>query len=285
MRYCAIRHNDGWRVGVLSDSGETVHVHPASAGLVDDVITAGGLDPASRPVAEVPLAEAVLGAPIQRWRRNVLCVGWNYWDHFEESRGKREGQDPDGRPEHPTFFTKSPRTVIAPAEDIECDFALSDQWDYEAEIAIVIGTAGKDILRADAMDHVFGYALANDVSVRDVQRAHGGQWFKGKSIDRTMPLGPWITTRDEIDDLDRVRIECELNGEVMQDAVVGQMAFDIPQLIEELSRGMTLDAGDVILTGTPSGIGNAREPKVFLRSGDTLVTRATGLGALTNRIR
>lgn len=285
MRYCAISHNGSWHVGVLSDSGETVQVHPASAGLVDDVITAGGLDPASQPIAEVPLAEAVLGSPIQRWGRNVLCVGWNYWDHFEESKGKREGQDPEGRPDHPTFFTKSPRTVIAPADDIECDFTMSEQWDYEAEIAIVIGKAGKDISRADAMDHIFGYTLANDVSVRDVQRAHGGQWFKGKSIDRTMPLGPWITTRDEIDDLEGVRIQCELNGEVLQDAVVGQMAFDIPQLIEELSRGMTLDAGDVILTGTPSGIGNAREPKVFLRSGDTLTTRATGLGSLTNRIR
>ena len=285
MRYCAISHNGSWRLGALDEPGETVLVYSASAGLLDDVITSGGLDSEAVAIAKVPLADAVLGSPIQRWRRNVLCVGWNYWDHFEESKGKREGQDPEGRPDHPTFFTKSPRTVIAPADDIECDLTLSEQWDYEAEIAVVIGKGGKNIARADAMDHIFGYTLANDVSVRDVQRAHGGQWFKGKSIDRTMPLGPWVTTRDEIADLDSVRIQCELNGKVLQDAVVGQMAFAIPMLIEELSRGMTLDAGDVVLTGTPSGIGNAREPKVFLRTGDTLVTRATGLGSMTNRIR
>lgn len=286
MRLCAVRHDGIWHAGSVSGEGSsaTVLVHPASAGQVDDAVSAGGLPVDAAVIAEIPLPEAELGSPIQRWRKNVLCVGWNYWDHFEESKGKREGQDPESRPLHPTFFTKAPRTAVGPRDDIACDFALSEQWDYEAEIALVIGKAGKDIAEEDALSHVFGAMLANDVSARDVQRAHGGQWFKGKSIDRTMPLGPWITTLDEIGDLDAVTLECELNGEVLQRATLAQMAFPLATVIAELSRGMTLDVGDVILTGTPSGIGNAREPKIFLRSGDRLVTRATGLGSLENRI-
>lgn len=286
MRLCAVRHDGIWHAGSVTGEGSsaTVRVHPATVGQVDDVVSAGGLPADAAVIAEIPLAEAELGSPIRRWRKNVLCVGWNYWDHFEESKGKREGQDPESRPLHPTFFTKSPRTAIGPHDDVACDFGMSEQWDYEAEVALVIGRAGRDIAKEDALSHVFGAMLANDVSVRDVQRAHGGQWFKGKSIDGTMPLGPWITTLDEIGDLDAVVLECELNGEVMQSARLAQMAFPLPTLIAELSRGMTLDVGDVILTGTPSGIGNAREPKVFLRTGDRLVTRATGLGALENRI-
>ena len=286
MRICAIQFSGVWHVGVVTgDAGEErVLVYPASVGQVEDVISNRGIVAGVEPIAEVALADARLGSPIQRWRKNVLCVGWNYWDHFEESKGKREGQDPESRPLHPTFFTKAPRTAIGPNDVIECDFALSEQWDYEAEVALVIGKAGSDITEDDALSHVFGVMLANDVSVRDVQRAHGGQWFKGKSIDRTMPLGPWITTLDEAGQLEQITLECELNGEVLQRATLAQMAFSLPTIIAELSRGMTLDVGDVILTGTPSGIGNAREPKVFLRQGDTLSTRATGLGALRNRI-
>ena len=285
MRFCSVQHNGSWHTGVLdSDISETLLVYPASAGLVDDIITAGGLDTGIKPIAEILISDAKLGAPIQRWHKNVLCVGWNYWEHFEESRGEREGQDPEERPTHPTFFTKSPHVVIGPNDLIECDFKISEQWDYEAEVAIVIGRAGKNISESDALDHVFGLTLANDVSARDVQRAHGGQWFKGKSIDRTMPLGPWITTLDEVNDLGEVRIECELNGEVLQDALLNQMAFPLSSIIAELSRWMTLDAGDVILTGTPRGVGNARDPKIFLKSGDDLVTRATGLGVLKNQI-
>src|SRR5690606_19461626 len=134
---------------------------------------------------------------------------------------------------------------------------VSAKWDYEAEIALVIGKTGRSIPVEHAMDHVFGYCMANDISQRDLQRRHGGQWLKGKSIDRTMPLGPWITLRDDID-LSTVTIECELNGKLMQQASASDMAFSIGELISELSMGMTLHAGDVLLTGTPSGIGNAR---------------------------
>lgn len=232
--------------------------------------------------AIIGLEEVIVLAPIRRYRRNVLCTGWNYWDHFYESEGKREGQDVP-KPDAPTFFTKSPDVVIGPYDRIAYDAKVSAKWDYEAEIAVVIGKTGRSIPAEVAMDHVFGYCLANDISQRDLQRRHGAQWFKGKSIDETMPLGPWITLRDDID-LRTVTLECELNGQVMQHACASEMAFSIQELIAELSMGMTLYAGDVLLTGTPSGIGNARTPPVFLVSGDLVKVRATGLGELVNRL-
>lgn len=223
------------------------------------------------------------GPPLRRFRRDILCCGWNYWDHFEESRGKREGQDVD-RPKAPTFFTKSPDTVIGPTDPIAYDTRISAKWDYEAEVALVIGKTGRSIPQSGAGAYIFGYTLANDVSQRDLQRRHGGQWLKGKSIDETMPIGPMIVTADELD-LKSIRLECLLNGRVMQDALLAQMAFPVEELISELSFGMTLHAGDLILTGTPAGIGNARVPPVFLQEGDQVIVRATGLGELSNSMR
>jgi 2-keto-4-pentenoate hydratase/2-oxohepta-3-ene-1,7-dioic acid hydratase in catechol pathway len=133
------------------------------------------------------------------------------------------------------------------------------------------------------LGHIFGYCVANDVSQRDLQRQHGGQWLKGKSIDQSMPLGPWITTADEIDDPYALEIELELDGQLLQKATTAQVAFSFEKIISELSWGMTLRAGDVILTGTPSGIGNAREPQIFLDAGSDLVTRVSQLGTLHNR--
>jgi 2,4-diketo-3-deoxy-L-fuconate hydrolase len=228
------------------------------------------------------LATVRILAPIRRFNRDILCTGWNYWDHFYESEGKREGQDVP-KPDAPTFFTKGPGVTIGPYDSIAFDEKVSGKWDYEAEVALIIGKAGRSIPQDRAMEHVFGYCVANDVSQRDLQRRHGGQWLKGKSIDQTMPLGPWISLRDDVD-LSQVTIEFELNGKLMQQASVSQMAFSIPELIAELSFGMMLLPGDVILTGTPSGIGNARTPPVFLRQGDELIARATGLGELRNRM-
>jgi 2-keto-4-pentenoate hydratase/2-oxohepta-3-ene-1,7-dioic acid hydratase in catechol pathway len=278
-----------WRAGAIV-AGDTAFVPlPGRIGTVDEIVRGGpeALAAAAAAVDEaaaVPLGELRLGSPLTRFNRDILCSGWNYWDHFEESRGLREGQDPDGRPEHPTFFTKGPDTVIGPHDDIAFDPELSQKWDYEAEVALVIGRDGRSIPEDRALEHVFGYLVANDVSQRDLQRAHGGQWLKGKSIDGTMPLGPWVTTADEIADPHDLAISCDLNGERMQDASTKQVAFRFEQLIAELSRGMTLRAGDVVLTGTPSGIGNARDPQVFLGDGDTLITSVSTLGALSNRV-
>jgi 2-keto-4-pentenoate hydratase/2-oxohepta-3-ene-1,7-dioic acid hydratase in catechol pathway len=272
---------------VLPD--DQLAVLPAAAGDLDEIVRGGAvaLAAAAESVREAPRvarAQVRLLAPLRRFNRDVLCAGWNYWDHFEESAGRRAGQDPEGRPEHPTFFTKGPDTAIGPNDEIRLDTELSRQWDYEAEVAIVIGRDGRSIPEERALEHVFGYCVANDVSLRDVQRAHGGQWMKGKSIDATMPLGPWITTAEEVPDPYSLRIECELNGELMQDASTAQVAFSFERLIAELSRGMTLRAGDVLLTGTPAGVGNARDPQVFLAAGDLLVTRVSGLGELRNRV-
>jgi 2-keto-4-pentenoate hydratase/2-oxohepta-3-ene-1,7-dioic acid hydratase in catechol pathway len=285
VRLATVRTASGPRLAAVE--GEQLALLPGS---LDDVVRGGpealaAAQAAADRAERIALDPAALAAPLSRFNRDVLCCGWNYWDHFYESQGKREGQDPVAAPEHPTFFTKGPDTVIGPADDIAYDPQLSAKWDYEAEVALVIGRDGRSIREEDAWGHVFGFCVANDVSQRDLQRAHGGQWLKGKSIDQTMPLGPWITTLDEVADPADLLIECELNGELLQRASTAEMAFSIPRLIAELSFGMTLRAGDVLLTGTPSGIGNAREPQIFLKDGDVLETRVSGLGVLRNVVR
>lgn len=231
-----------------------------------------------------PLDAVSLLAPLRGYNRDILCAGWNYWAHYAEGTGRREGQDPVERPGHPTFFTKGPGSVVGPYDEIVCDVSLSSQWDYEAELALVIGRAGRSIPVAEVLDHVAAYLVCNDVTARDVQRRHGGQWFKGKSLDRTAPLGPWLTTADEVPDPAALDISCELNGAILQSSPAAAMAWSVPELIAELSEGMMLNPGDVVLTGTPPGVGNAREPQVFLRAGDVLVTRVTSLGELRNEI-
>ena len=267
------------RAAVVDETRRLVSVLSTT---VDDIVRGAEADVSGAEV--MPLSEVRLESPLHRFNRDILCTGWNYWDHFDESKGKREGQDPVERPLRPTFFTKGPDTVIGPSDGIAYDPSLSQKWDYEAEIAMVIGRDGRSIPEEKALDHVFGFLVANDVSQRDLQRAHGGQWLKGKSLDATMPLGPWLTTVDEIDDLGGFRVQCEVNGVLLQDATSAQMAFSFAQIIAELSHGMTLRAGDVILTGTPSGVGNAREPQLFLRDGDVVVTRVSGLGELRNTV-
>ncbi len=261
---------------------------PGDAGMVS--LIAAGAAGLARAEAALAARDAVRLArdglrflsPIDRFRRDILCTGWNYWDHFEEGKGKREGQDVP-KPTAPTFFTKGPDAVIGPYDPIVHDPRISAKWDYEAEMVVVIGKAGRSIPAERALDHVWGYCLANDVSQRDLQRRHGGQWLKGKSIDGTMPLGPWLVPAAGFDPY-AVRLECLVNGQVMQDALVAQMAFRIPELIAELSFGMTLQPGDILLTGTPAGVGNARDPQVFLQEGDEVIVRGSGLGELRNRL-
>jgi 2,4-didehydro-3-deoxy-L-rhamnonate hydrolase len=286
MRFVTLEVAGRERVGVL-DEAEVVLLS-ADLGDLVSVIEGGpaALDAVRNELADGPrlaLAGARLLAPLRRFRRDLLCTGWNYWDHFEESKGKRDGQDVDA-PEHPTFFTKGPDAVIGPYDDIAYDPAISAKWDYEAELALVIGKAGRSIPVSVALEHVWGYTLANDVSQRDLQRAHGGQWLKGKSIDQTMPLGPWIVTADELGDPQDLRLQCWVNGERRQDASTRQMAYDVATLISELSFGMTLRPGDLLLTGTPAGIGNARDPQVFLAEGDEVVVRGDRIGELRNTL-
>ena len=288
MRFASVRLDGATEPGVLDD-GEIVLIGDLFADLVA-LVESGpeGLKAAERAKGEtgrrrLPAGTADLAPPIGRFKRDVLCTGWNYWDHFEEGRGRRDGQEVD-RPTAPTFFTKAPNAIIGPNDPISWDGRCSKKWDYEAELALVVGPAGRSIPAGRAHEHIFGYCIANDISQRDIQRRHGGQWMRGKSPDATTPLGPLLVTQDEIGDLGAMWVECELNGEVMQSALVAQMAFDLPTLIAELSFGMTLNAGDVLLTGTPAGVGNGRTPQVFLKPGDVVVTRATGLGELRNTV-
>ncbi len=284
MRLATVRFAGAARVGLVE--GEAVRLLPADEG--DMVALIGRGRPAIEALARragletAPLSSVALMSPLQRFRRDVLCTGWNYWDHFEEGRKQPERRNIE-RPQAPVFFTKSPSAIVGPRDPVGLDAHISAKWDYEAELALVIGKRCRSVSKAEALDCVFGYLLANDVSARDLQRRHGGQWLKGKSIDGTTPLGPWIVTPDELD-LPETRLEMRLNGEAMQSALLKQMAFPVAELIAELSFGMTLEPGDVLLTGTPSGVGNAREPPVYLKPGDEMVVSATGLGELRNSV-
>lgn len=269
---------DGWLVAFAEGVGSLDDVVRGGQAALDALVEARSRSQL------VGLDEVDLLAPLSRFNRDILCTGWNYWEHFEESKAVEPGRRDTQRPDRPTFFTKAPGAVIGPYDDIAYDPELSLEWDYEAEIALVISRSCRSVPEAEAMGYVFGFAVANDVSVRDMQREHGGQWMKGKSVDATMPFGPWITTADEVLDPGKLRVTCEVNGTLLQDAMASEVAFSFPRIISELSRGMTLNAGDVILTGTPPGVGNARDPKLFLAEGDIVATKVSGLGNLLNRV-
>jgi 2-keto-4-pentenoate hydratase/2-oxohepta-3-ene-1,7-dioic acid hydratase in catechol pathway len=235
----------------------------------------------------IPLSSAKLLAPIPRPPRNVFCVGWNYSEHFEEGKQAR-GQSgpqlaPQEIPQFPSLFTKNPATVIGPDAPVFFPSPHSEQLDWEAELAVVIGKGGRDITESDAMSHVFGYTCANDVSVRDIQRRHGGQWFKGKNFDTHLPMGPWIVTADDLDPSD-LAIRSRVNGVGKQDSRTKFMVFKIPRLIAEISAGCELWPGDMIITGTPAGVGFARTPPEYLKIGDVVEIEIEGIGVLRNTV-
>jgi 2-keto-4-pentenoate hydratase/2-oxohepta-3-ene-1,7-dioic acid hydratase in catechol pathway len=223
-----------------------------------------------------------LAAPIPVPRRNVHCVGWNYVEHFEEGKSLRDsGQT---LPEHPVFFTKGTNAVNGPYDPIPYDPRVSTAIDWEVELAVIVGRRGKDLTEENAMDHVFGFCVLNDTTARDIQqKKHGGQWWKGKSLDGHAPMGPWIVTRDGFDWSSR-RLVSRVNGVVKQDGNTSQMYFKVPRLLAELSLGLTLEPGDILATGTPPGIGHARKPPEYLKPGDVLESEIEGIGALRNPI-
>jgi 2-keto-4-pentenoate hydratase/2-oxohepta-3-ene-1,7-dioic acid hydratase in catechol pathway len=220
--------------------------------------------------------------PLPKLSKNIFCVGWNYLEHFEEGQEFRGGDQK--LPDHPVFFTKAVTALNGPYDPIPYDPAVSTEIDWEVELAVVIGKRGRNLTEANAAEHIFGYAVMNDVSARDLQqRLHGGQWFKGKSLDGHAPLGPWIVPANEVD-RDNLRLILRVNGEIKQDGSTKQMYFKIPRILAELSKGLTLEPGDVIATGTPPGVGFARKPPEYLRPGDVMESEITGIGTLVNRI-
>jgi 2-keto-4-pentenoate hydratase/2-oxohepta-3-ene-1,7-dioic acid hydratase in catechol pathway len=229
-----------------------------------------------------PLASVRLMAPIPVPVRNTYAVGWNYLEHFDESLTAKASKAK--LPEHPVFFTKGTHTVNGPFDPIPFDPAVSVKIDWEGELAVIIGKRGRNIKETDAMNYVFGYAVINDTTARDMQVDHGGQWFKGKSLDGHGPIGPWIVAAGDLDYND-LELTTRVNGVVKQQINTRQMYFKVPRIISELSLGLTLEPGDVIATGTPSGIGAGRTPQEFLKPGDVLETEIDRIGVIRNEIR
>ena len=217
--------------------------------------------------------EVTIGPPVPRPGK-IICIGLNYRDHAEESGMPI--------PTSPIIFSKFPSCVIAGGEAIKVPVG-SEQVDYEAELAVVIGRRAKNVRAADAMEHVFGYTNFNDVSARDFQFSDG-QWQRGKSCDTFAPMGEFVATKDEIPNPDDLNIRLRLNGETLQNSNTGQLIFKIPELIESLSMSITLEPGDVIATGTPPGVGFARRPPIFMKAGDIVEIEIDGLGILSNKV-
>ena len=221
-------------------------------------------------------------APIPRPTKNVFCVGSNYRAHVTEAN--RAQQKEDKVPGRPVFFTKPPTAVIGPDDTVRLDPDVSDKMDYEVELGVVIGTAGRNIAAADALDHIFGFTVINDITARDLQRAHGGQFLKGKGLDTSCPVGPHIVTLDELPNFENLRIGLTVNSETRQDGSTAGLIFPIPILLEQLSEGLTLEPGDILATGTPSGVGYAMDPPRYLRDGDVITCDIEGIGRLTNTV-
>src|SRR5216684_3127346 len=287
------------RVGAVQASGRVVDLVAEAAhqsiplsfdpAHMVSLITAGsqGLADVRKLLAKAkddgPLVKDVrLFPPIPVPARNVYAVGWNYLEHFEEGKALR---DPNQQlPDHPVFFTKGTHVVNGPYDPIPFNPAVSTMIDWEGELAVIIGKRGLNIPEDKAIEHVFGFSVINDTTARDVQqKKHGGQWFKGKSLDGHGPIGPWIVTTGELD-YNSLHLVTRVNGVVKQDASTGQMYFKVPRIIAELSAGLTLEPGDIIATGTPPGVGFARKPPEFLKPGDVMETEISGIGLIRNVI-
>jgi 2-keto-4-pentenoate hydratase/2-oxohepta-3-ene-1,7-dioic acid hydratase in catechol pathway len=275
------------RVGVLdaeTDKIAPLPVESAPEGLLSviDRDVAGESTLATE--APVPLADVRLLAPLPRPRHDLVCVGKNYAEHATEFA--RSGRDATGSgpdvPTAPIFFTKAPSTVVGHDAVVDPHRDLTEALDYEAEIAVIIGRGGRGIRVEEAMDHVWGYTLVNDITARDLQERHK-QWFLGKSLDTFCPMGPWAATSDEVD-LSQTWLECRVNGELRQRACTTDLVFDVPTLIATLSAGITLAPGDVIATGTPAGVALGFDPPRYLVPDDVVEVSATGLGVLRNAI-
>ncbi|MYN13406.1 hydrolase [Pusillimonas sp. TS35] len=288
MRLATYLYQKQRHVGVVSDDGASVQALDVSAdvaehgvlGLVELAAQGTVIQTIARS-ERIALADVTLIAPIPRPRRNIFCVGRNYHAHAKELSGsvfKASNADPAA---WPIVFTKVPECVVGPADDVRLPVGISEQVDYEAELAVVIGRQGRDIRRDDAFAHVFGYTIVNDVTARDVQMRHQ-QWDLGKSFDTFCPMGPWVVTADALNATD-TRVRCWVNGEPRQDAYTRDFIFDIPTLIETCSRGITLYPGDIIATGTPAGVGMGFTPPQYLKPGDRVRIDIDGVGSIENR--
>lgn len=288
MRLVTFRHGTGPRIGAL-EGNHVVDLH----GVAHDMIGlieqgSSGLARAREAVATargdalIPLAAVSLLAPIPRPRKNIFCLGMNYAAHAIE--GARARGAPEVLPEYPVVFTKAPTCVNGPDGVVPLHEDVTDQLDWEVELAFVISHRAYKVPQAEAMNTVFGYTVLNDVSARDLQARHQ-QFFLAKSLDGCGPIGPCIVTADEIPDPHALGLRLRLNGKMMQDSNTGDQIFKIPEVIAVLSRGMTLEPGDIVATGTPAGVGLGMKPQLFLKDGDGMEAEVDGIGVLRNTVR
>jgi 2-keto-4-pentenoate hydratase/2-oxohepta-3-ene-1,7-dioic acid hydratase in catechol pathway len=283
MRYVLFSDASGARrPGVIE--GETIRPFGPEVASLDAFIA---LAPAARAAAVAKLGAPIatssvkLLAPLMP-KKNVFCVGRNYLAHAEEG-AKALGTELK-LPTVPTFFTKAPTSIAGPDEVLPLSSEVSPQYDWEAELAVIIGTTCRDVSEADALDVVFGYSALNDVTARDLQRSHV-QWFKGKSLDHTCPIGPWIVDAADIGDPQTLEIALRVNGVEKQHSNTSKMIFNVRQIIASLSTGLTLEAGDIIASGTPEGVGFARTPPEFLADGDVMEVDIEKIGILRNAVK
>ncbi len=277
--------------GVVSATGDTVHSLKSlghdCADLVDFIAGYDGTKAAdiqakiARAGGE-PLSAVRLQAPIPHPRHDILCVGQNYVAHAIES-AKYAGRE-WVRPDYPIIFTKRVDRAVGPDGEIPSHSDITAQLDYEVELALIIGRRCSKARPEDAFSHIFGYSVANDISARDIQHRHN-QWILGKGMDGAAPFGPWIVTADEFAAPPHLAIRCRVNGELRQDSNTNDFIFDIPRLLSEISAGMTLEPGDILITGTPAGVGMGFQPPKFLRSGDVVECEIEKIGVLRNTIR
>ena len=294
MRLVTFSDDKGARIGVHDVESNSIVDLSATTRLPKDMtafiaLGRNGIKRARTAVksgeGRLPVAAVKLLAPIPRPAKNVLCVGKNYYDHAHEfhNSGVDASAGKNAIPELPIPFTKWPNSVIGPGEPILSYLDYSNSTDYEGELGVVIGTGGRGIAKKDAYDHVYGYTVINDATARTLQNQHR-QWFLGKSLDSYCPMGPCIVTADEVKDVTKLRLITKVNGEVRQDALVSQLIFDIPTLIETFSRVMTLDPGDLIATGTCAGVGIGFNPPKYLQKGDVVAITIEPIGTLENPV-
>ena len=288
MRYACYELNGARRVGVVSDDGlhiqalalSATEAHLGVRALVER--SAQGLAQPPHDEAPIPIDTVRLEAPFPLPRRNIWCVGRNYHAHAKELQASVFKDNSAAVEAWPIVFTKVPECVVGPADVVHIPHGVSEQIDYEAELLIVIGKGGKNISAQDAMQHVWGYSIVNDVTARDVQMRHQ-QWDLGKSFDTFCPMGPWAVTAQAMDG-NAVQVRCWVNGDLRQDANTANLIFGIPTLIETISRGITLLPGDLIASGTPAGVGMGMKPPQYLKPGDTVRIEIEGIGVLENRM-
>jgi len=267
--------------GVITDNGYILLSEIGFAGSIEQLISSGayGLEEIKNNLSKsnefIRFKNEELDAPLRKPGR-IVAIGLNYIDHASESKMDL--------PKQPLIFTKFNSSITGPFDPVIISSAVTDQVDYEVELAVVIGKRAKNINKENALDYVFGYTIINDVSARDIQ-FDDGQWVRGKSLDTFCPMGPYLITADEIPDPQDLHLKCVVNNEVLQNASTKDMIFGVADLISILSKSFTFEPGDIISTGTPSGVGFIRKPPIYLKDNDVMVTEVQNIGKLINKVK